>query len=323
MTPAPSAARPEIAVVVPTYRRMEGLERLLRALEKQTLDRARWEVVVVDNASGPGVAELIDRIADASPLPVRVHHIERNRGPAPARNLGWQSTTAPFVAFTDDDCVPSADWLAEGIAALMGSPRVGVVQGRTTRPEGSDNYPYSCFTVTREVLAPSPWFEGCNLFFRREALEKTRGFDESIGYFGEETALGWSVLAAGWDRAWAEGAVVEHDLTDRPWRWHLKFHYLEGNMVRIAARYPAMRSMFWRPWAIKRENAMFALAALGLLLGTRRRLALLLALPYLRWLPRPWKGQQSLQSAVHQTSVHAASLAGKAVACVEERTVLL
>jgi GT2 family glycosyltransferase len=227
------------------------------------------------------------------------------------------------VAFTDDDCVPQPEWLAAGLRAFEASPRTGVVQGRTTRPQESDGYPYSYFTAVREVLAPSPWFEGCNLFLRREALNGTRGFEEAIGFFCEDTALGWSVLKAGWQRAWAEEAVVEHDLSERPWRWHLRFHYLEGNIVRMAKRYPQIRSMFWRPWAVKKENALFACAVLGLLIGTRHRIGLLLAVPYIRWLSPMRDGAPGLKAAWHQASVHAASLAGKAMVCVQEGTFLL
>jgi MYXO-CTERM domain-containing protein len=81
--------------------------------------------------------------------------------------------------------------------------------------------------------------------------------------------------------------------------------------------------MFWRPWAIKRENALFALAVVGLLFGIRRRVALLLAVPYLRWLPPPWRGWQGLRAAAFQASAHAAALAGKAVVGARERAILL
>lgn len=314
---------PVLAIVVPTYRRPEGLARLLDALARQTLPPDRWEVVVVDDHGGPDTAAVLDQLVAGSSLPARVIHQATNQGPAAARNVGWRSTTAPFVAFTDDDCVPRPDWLASGLKALEAGADTGVVQGRTVRPAGSEGYSYTCFTVVREVLAPSPWFEGCNLFFRRAALEAAGGFDESIGWFGEETALGWSVVEAGWQRAWADNATVEHDLSERPWRWHLRNHYLEGNIVRIAARHPGIRTMFWRPWAIKRENALFTLALLGLVVSSRRRIGLLLTVPYLHGLPRPWHGRAAAVGMVHQASVHAASLAGKAVAAVEHRAFLL
>jgi GT2 family glycosyltransferase len=318
-----SSERPDVAVVVPTYQRPENLRRLLAALAAQTVQEQQWELVIVDDGSDQTNAQTIDELAAHSSLPVRVLHTPTNAGPARARNLGWRSTSAPIVAFTDDDCVPRPDWLAAGLSVLQQSERIGVVQGQTLRPVNTDGYPYSPFTVIREVKTPSPWFEGCNLFFRREALDAGGGFDENVGWFCEETELGWRILERGWDRAWADDAVVEHDLTERPWLWHLRNHFLEGNIVRIAARHPSIRSMFWRPWAVKRENALFALALLGLLIGTRRRAGLLLALPYARMFPRPWDRDADIIAITHQVSVHAASLAGKAIAGLGERTLLL
>lgn len=314
---------PELAVVVSTYRRPDGLRDLLDALAKQTFPRDRWEVIVVENGSGSVVAEEVDAVAAASPLDVRVLRIETNNGPAAARNLGWRSTASPFIAFTDDDCEPQPQWLEFGHAALVGATNAGIVQGRTIRPAAADVYPYSCFTVVREVLAPSPWFEGCNLFFRREAIEAGGGFDENFGFFGEETSLGWKVVEAGWQRGWAGDAVVEHPLVERPWRWHMRFHYLERNIVKLAARHPQMRATFWRPWAVKRENALFALAVVGGAAATRRRRLGLLTFPYLLWLYPPWRRPMGLQAGAHQISAHAVSFAGKMAVGIKERTLIL
>jgi GT2 family glycosyltransferase len=177
--------------------------------------------------------------------------------------------------------------------------------------------------VVREVPRPSPWFEGCNIFFRRAALEQTGGFDESFGRFpcGEDTNLGWSVLDAGWERGWADEAVVEHELGERPWSWHLRFHWMEGNLVHLAARHPDIRHMFWRPWAVKRENALFAAAVAGALASLRFKPAALGVVPYLVWLSPGRK--VGLTGGALQVSAHAASLAGKAVVGVRERQFLL
>lgn len=321
MTKGANRDLPDIGVVVSTYNRPEHVRRLLEALGNQTLPTGTWECVIVDNGSQPECSEAIQALAAESPLRPQVLRVDVNRGPAIARNLGWRSATAPFLAFTDDDCEPRPEWLEEGLASLHGSPALGVVQGRTVRSTRDADYRYNPLTVVREVAAPSPWFEGCNLFFRRTALEDAGGFDESFGFFGEETSLGWSVVEAGWTRGWADSAVVEHELTDRDFRWHMRFHYLERNIVRLARVHPEMRTMFWRPWAVKREGAFFALAVVGVLLSPKSRWALLLTLPYLRWLPPPW--DIGVWGDVHQISAHTVSLVGKLAVGLRERTLVL
>lgn len=317
-----------VTVVVPTYLRPAGLRTVLQALSNQTLPFDKWEAVIVDDASPSAMARTIDELAACASFNVRVIHNEANLGPAAARNIGWRSSRAPILAFTDDDCTPLPAWLEAGLAALTSRPEIGVLQGRTTRPDGHESYRYTAFTVARDVPAPTPWFEGCNLFFRREALEAGGGFDESIGYFGEETSLGWRALEAGWKRGFAADAVVEHALEERPWSWHLKIRFLEGHLVKLAKEHPEMRSMLWRPWAVRREDALFALALAALPAALWRRSALVGTLPYLAWLrwhiswlvPRFRPG---LRPAAYQTSFQAAALAGKLIASAKERTLLL
>ena len=79
--------------------------------------------------------------------------------------------------------------------------------------------------------------------------------------------------------------------------------------------------MFWRPWAVKRENALFAGAVAGLVAAVRFKPAALAAAPYLVWLAPGRK--VGAQGAALQVSAHAASLLGKAVTGLRERTFLL
>ena len=128
---------PDIAVVVPTYRRAELLPRLVGALERQTLPLDRFEVIVVDNGSNDDTASVLADLEARSPLHLRLLEVPENDGPARARNLGWQATRAPLVAFTDDDCVPRPDWLAQLVSTAAHSPSLGVLQGATLRPSGA------------------------------------------------------------------------------------------------------------------------------------------------------------------------------------------
>src|SRR2546421_8606923 len=98
---------PAVSVVVPTCGRPELLRRCVAALEAQSLGADAYEIIVVD-----------DTLA--------------RRGPAATRNIGWRRARAPIVAFTDDDTVPDAGWLARGLAAF--EPGVDAVAGRIVMP---------------------------------------------------------------------------------------------------------------------------------------------------------------------------------------------
>lgn len=314
----------ELTVVIPTFGRPDRLSGLVRALNAQTLPVSQWRCVVVDDSTpGDEKAAALAQMQAAAVFPLDVLSTEQTSGPAVARNVGWRNADSPFVAFTDDDCEPAPGWLAAGLDVLRPNARFGVVQGRTLRPVGMDDYPVTMNTVLREVTEPSPWFEGCNLFFRREALLATGGFDEEIGWYGEETSLGWAVLEHGWERGWASDAVVHHEVSERPWSWHLKTSALQGHYVHLVKKHPGLRRHMWKPWAVNPANPALALAIVGALAATRWPPAVIAALPYLRLAKPTRRGREAVVEVLRRVSLDAAGLASTLVASARHGTFLV
>ena len=306
----------DITVVAPTYQRSDRLRRLVAALEAQTHPIDRFDVVIVDNCSTDDTAAVLAELVAASPLRIRTLRTDVNRGPAAARNAGWRAATTELVACTDDDCVPDPGWVAAMVAAFAGRPDLGVVQGRTAAPAGERGQ----WTLSREISGPTPWFEGCNLGFRRAALEATGGFDEAIGWYGEDTAAGWSVVDGGWQRGFADDAVVLHDLEVRGPRWRIRHAWLEGNLIELAGRHPAMRDGFWRRWAFRRESVSLPLAAIGVVAALVRWPFDVLVLPYL-WTHR--SALRSPRTLAGLVAIDAAAIAGHVRGSVAGRVVVL
>jgi GT2 family glycosyltransferase len=317
---------PEIAVVVPTYGRADRLPGLLDALAAQTLESARFEVVVVDDCSPDGSFDIAKGLAPTLPYRVQVLSTPTNRGPAAARNLGWQATTAPLLAFLDDDCTPSAGWLEAGLDALRDQPAAGVIQGRTVAPDGVDVTGLTDWYIWRIVERPEPEFMACNIFYRRSAFEVTGGFNEEIGWWGEDTAAAWRVLEAGWDRGFALGAVATHPVERRGWAFFVRNGLAERNMVRLGVEHPGYREeMFWKPWAYRKEDAAFvaAVAGVGAALGLRVRPALLLALPYLWWRRPSLRHLSFFRLCLQVPAVDAARVAGHLRGSLDHRVFVL
>lgn len=269
--------------MIPTYNNATNLAPLLEALGDQTLAQDEYEVVVVDDCSTDDTAAVLRRLGDQLELPARYLRTEVNSGgPSTPRNLGWRSAAAPVVAFLDDDCIPDEEWLSEAAAAMEAHPEWGVCQGRTIVPPGVDVSRASRWTVVRAIEGPTPHFEATNIFYRRDALEATGGFDETISWWGEDTDLGWRVVEAGWQRGFAAGAVVDHEVVDRGWRWHVKFGWLDHRLVEVAAQHPQLRGEgFWRPWAVNQADAYFALALASSAAALKWKPAVVGAIPYL------------------------------------------
>ena len=318
----PSA--PDVSVVIPTYRRADGLAALVAALEAQTLERDRFEVVMVDNASGDTTWETLDALRQQASFTLTLEQTAVNHGPAPARNLGWKMAAAPVVAFLDDDCLPDPGWLAAGLAAMEAEPEVGIVQGRVRFPDDFDPTVMGTWYHTMRLDGPSPWFESCNIFYRRAALEDGGGFDETFGWWGEDSALGWQVVEAGWGRSFSVDAAVVHTVQERGWRWYVRTGLLERNTVKLAGDHPGFRrEAFWMPWAFRPDDVAFVVATVGLLGALRWRPAAVLALPY-AWRRRPRAGLQGTPRFVAQSvAVDAARSVGQIWGAVAHRVAVI
>ncbi len=182
--------KPLVSVVVPTCGRPQLLARCLAALERQSLPRECFEVIVIE-----------DRKRD---------------GPAATRNRGWRSAHSPIIAFTDDDCVPEPGWLAAGLRAMDG---FDAVTGRIVMPLSGAPTDYERDAKRLEQGE----FVTANCFVRRHVLERIGGFDERFRLaWREDSDLHFNLLAARARLNRAPGAVVVHPVRPAPWGVSLK-----------------------------------------------------------------------------------------------------
>jgi glycosyltransferase involved in cell wall biosynthesis len=217
----------QVSVVIPTRDRGVQIVRQLAALRSQTMARERFEVIVVDDGSEAGTAELLAAEERAGDLPLRVIRHRSPGGPARARNAGWGAARGALIAFTDDDCVADPRWLEAGLRAWAGDPEA-FVQG-TTAPEDAELARRDPFAYSVEVTGLTPESETCNIFYPRALLERLGGFDAEAfdGPQGEDTDLAWRARAAGARPVFAADARMEHavmrvgpaGILRRAWRW--------------------------------------------------------------------------------------------------------
>jgi GT2 family glycosyltransferase len=110
---------PEISVVLATYNRAACLPRAIASVLGQ--ENARFELIVVDDASTDGTRAYLAGLADPR---VRVVLSERNLGPGGARNLGLDAARAEIVAFLDSDDAYRPGRLAVPLAAFAAEPNL-------------------------------------------------------------------------------------------------------------------------------------------------------------------------------------------------------
>lgn len=115
-----------LSVIVPTHESWPMTHRTLAAITHDArANLPRWELLVVDNGSGPDFRAALAEFAGAAPE-VRVAHRDGLAGrpfqPGAARNLGIELARHEGLVFLDADCVPSPGLLPAYQRALAAEP---------------------------------------------------------------------------------------------------------------------------------------------------------------------------------------------------------
>ncbi len=162
------------SVIIPSYNDSDKLIRCLEALDCQTI-RSSLEIIVSLDGGNP----LPPRIQEKADMIVEGSH----SGPASARNRGWRASSGDCILFTDSDCVPAADWaekllrvLEEGADGVKGAYSSGgsLIIQRLAQIEFEERYRLLSKQEDIDLV------DTYSAAFRREALERIEGFDESF-----------------------------------------------------------------------------------------------------------------------------------------------
>jgi len=176
------------------------------------------------------------------------------RGPGAARNAAAREASGEWLAFTEDDCEPAADWLERAAARIGANPSIDVLEGETVTPAGS---PVRRRDRTFLNYLPT------NLFVRRALFDRVGGycedfFDTRRGiYFREDSDLGFTLEGAGAGVAFEPGArvvhPVEHPRFLDPLRWALRCQMDALLERRHPARFRArIEIVRWGPFSLRR-----------------------------------------------------------------------
>lgn len=193
-----------IAVVIPTRNRGPSVAEAAHAILRDPSD---FELVVVDQSTDDRSFEALRSLSGDARLRVVRSPL---RGISNARNSGVDATTAPIIAFTDDDCRPEPDWVTSMLRVFRDDPQAGMAFGRVRLPETDGDAGYAASYVPKHRVfqgsVPLPDADlgiGANFAIRREVLDRLGGFDPLLGtgapYFkaGEETDVLIRALHAG------------------------------------------------------------------------------------------------------------------------------
>jgi glycosyltransferase involved in cell wall biosynthesis len=179
----------EISVIIPTYNRLATLERCLAALEEQTLNRPRYEIIVVDDASSDGTGAAIAARPGVSAICQ-----SQSSGPAAARNVGIRAAGGRLVLLLGDDAIARPPLLEQHLAAharvrgehvaVLGCtrwaevPAVSPFMRCLADGRAFPQFRYRAIADPDDV--PLGFFQACNVSLSRTFLLRHGLFDEDF-----------------------------------------------------------------------------------------------------------------------------------------------
>lgn len=239
-----------ITVCICTYKRLDLLEKLLRAVAAQRSDGLfTWSCVVVDNDAEGSARGLIEQLRTILAVPMQ-YEVEPTRNFAQVRNRVVSLAPGDLLAFIDDDEVPQEDWLLRMLQTMQQSQADAVLG--PVRPYFENEPPK--WVVKSRICERPAYPTGTVLHWRqtrtgnvllRAAIIRDEGlrFDPAYGSGGEDVDFFRRAALAGKKFVWCEEApayelVPESRLTRS---YHLKRALLQG---RVSLRYSTEKPSF-------------------------------------------------------------------------------
>ncbi|HIW56576.1 MAG TPA: glycosyltransferase [Firmicutes bacterium] len=229
-----------LSVVICTYDRKEQALEAIGSAANQSLNSSEYEIVVVNNGKAdPDFEE--ELLGAYSGVDIRVIR-EPEIGLSRARNTGAENARGEYLLYIDDDAVCDFNCLAYMLEAFRKHPDAAIIGGvielnsPEPRPDiilkGRESV-WSAYTVNyKKYRTVSKQYEfpyGANFGVRRSALLELGGFDLSYGRRGgdyaggEETALCFKAIGAGWRVGVEPNSVVIHNVSpDRYTEEHVR-----------------------------------------------------------------------------------------------------
>ncbi|MBN1581364.1 MAG: glycosyltransferase family 2 protein, partial [Anaerolineae bacterium] len=246
-----------VTVVIPAWNGRRDLPACLDALLSQ---QANVEIVVVDNGSGDGSADLV---AECYPQ-VRLIRHRRNQGFAGGCNAGLQAARGDLLILLNQDTVVQAGWL-QAVASAAQDRQVGVVGCKILESDGKtlnhcggvidmasvETQHIGAGELDRgqyDEAADVEYVTGAAFALRRDVLEQVGLLDERFfpGYY-EDTDYCLRVHQAGYRIRYVPDAVVIHHVsTSTRQDWVRRRFYYYRNRLIFALKHLAPRDLVTR-----------------------------------------------------------------------------
>jgi GT2 family glycosyltransferase len=209
-----------VSIIIPTFNGVARIGKCIEALLPQTA-ATNAEILMVDDGSTDGTGNAVSRYSGVRLIS------QTNAGPAAARNRGALEAKGTIILFTDDDCVPTSDWLAEMTKPFEDPDVVGVKGAYRTRQKSLvARFVQADYEDRYRLMATLPDIDFVDTYaaaFRRDRFLEMNGYDTTFPVAcAEDIELSYRMSERGWKMKFVPTAIVYHTHPDKFWPYMKK-----------------------------------------------------------------------------------------------------
>lgn len=173
------------SIIIPVYKDALGLRDTLLSLNKQSICKDKFEIIVANDGGNKGVTEVCLKHG------VKVININPNMGSYFARNRGIEYSKGEYIAFLDADIMVPPNWLQNGMESLVNFDYVGgnVIIDESKINTLTDLYEAKTAFDIKKYIKKAHFGVTANLFVKREVFDELGGFEQRL-YSGGDLEFG-------------------------------------------------------------------------------------------------------------------------------------
>jgi glycosyltransferase involved in cell wall biosynthesis len=240
----------DLSLIICTKNRAAQLSQTL-AYVGQLRSNADWEVIIVDSGSTDDTPRVITDFLKSATFPATTTY-EAQPGNGRGRNAGLALARGTIIAFSDDDCYLTPDYVDQVLEVFKAS-EIGFAGGRIKLYDPSD-YPITIRDLdSPQYFAPRSFIpggtiQGANMMFRRQVLDAIDGFDNAFGagglFSGDDVEACARASFAGWWGMYSPGPTVAHHHGRK-----------EKHVNALKRRYAIGRGAYLMKFSLNRDSA--------------------------------------------------------------------
>lgn len=180
----------DCSIVIPAFNEAEMISKTLQSLARQTIERNRYEIIVVDNGSTDDTVSLAREYAD-------LVLVKPTGNVGAVRNYGIENSSSGIIVCTDADCLFDSDWLEKGLEFLAKHPNA--ILGGGLKSSANSTWVEDMWLLNPSgSAAQQKSLMGSCIFIRKDNFYRAGCFQETITS-GEDSAFSESAKSEGFD----------------------------------------------------------------------------------------------------------------------------